>query len=634
MYHSMVKVAAAIPKVKIGDCKSNAEEIYRSIVEADGAGVEIVCFPELSITSYTCGDLLFNSSLLRASEEALKYLLEKTRKLDIISIVGMPIKSGNRLYDTAVVLQRGNILGVVPKTSISDNNGRYESRWFTSGECADNQEITLADKIVPFGANIVFTSRLFGFSVELGEDLWSVSPPSSSLATAGAHIIFNLSASNELVGRQMRRHILVSEQSRRCRCGYVFVSSGFGESSTDMLFASSAIVAEGGDIIAESQRFDFESQLVVSEIDIERISNERLRCNSFKNYRRESNEIFLRPHFEISDNKQFTISRTVNRYPFLNSTNKTDTDAFCNDIFDIQANALATRLYNANIKSAVVGVSGGLDSTLALLVTVEAFDRLQLPRKNIVGITMPGFGTTSRTKNNSIDLMAALEISTRKISITNSVLQHFEDIGHNVDTHDITYENSQARERTQILMDVANQMNAIVIGTGDMSELALGWCTYCGDQMSMYGVNSGVPKTLIRFVLDWLSGKKADSRISEIISDIIDTPISPELLPDSNDNIVQKTEEAIGPYELHDFFLYHLLRFGYGNDKISFLAQKAFSDKYTKDVIDKWLEIFMKRFLTQQFKRSCMPDGIGIFDIDLSPRSNLRLPSDIAIKRL
>ena len=674
MLHNFVKVAAAIPVVEVANCKTNAERIFELIQDAENQCVEIVSFTELSITGYTCGDLFHNSTLLENAKSALNFLLEKTENFNITSIVGMPIMLDNQLFNCAVVFCGGNILGVVPKTYLPNNNEFYEHRWFASAldlQKGVSEELTneiwLCQQAVPFAKNIIFyaeTENLpkkndadFAFSVEICEDLWAAVPPSSLQALAGAHIVFNLSASNELVGKSDYRKQLIAQQSGRCNAGYVYVSAGFGESSTDLLFASSAFIAENGAILAESERFTLDKQLIISEIDIERLRNERLKNASFK--RNNFKNDFFEKKFVIYDEeaKEMTLTRKIAKHPFIPDEN--GLNERCSEIFNIQVNALAVRLFNTKIERAVIGISGGLDSTLALLVTIAAFDKLKIDRKNIVGITMPCFGTTARTKNNALDLMSALGITSKEISIEKAVLQHFKDIDQNIGNQDVTYENSQARERTQILMDYANKIGGLVIGTGDMSELALGWATYNGDHISMYGVNSGVPKTLVRHLIkchcglatqslekQTIAGQvRNDGAIEKILLDICDTPISPELLPaDEKGEIAQKTEDIIGNYELHDFFLYYFLRFGFSPEKILFLAENAFCQNqeprtknqddrnYTKEEIKKWLKVFIKRFFTQQFKRSCMPDGVKVGSINLSPRGDWRMPSDASAK--
>jgi NAD+ synthase (glutamine-hydrolysing) len=645
MYYNFVKIAAAIPVVAVADCTANAQRIFELINEAEKKSVKIVCFPELSITSYTCGDLFFNSLLLQNAENEFKSLLKKTANFNIISIVGMPVAVENQLFNCAVVFQRGKILAVIPKTYRPNNNEFYEHRWFASALNTEKQKIFFCDEYVDFGREIVLENNVLGFSVEICEDLWAVVPPSSFQALAGAHIIFNLSASNELAGKDGYRKTLVAQQSGRCNAGYLYVSAGFGESSTDLLFASSAVIAENGAILAESKKFILEKQLIISEIDIERLKSERRKNDSFKqnNFKQNNFNKIDFDFYDINNKDNFILTRKIEKYPFVPCGE--DLKERCSEIFNIQVNALAVRLFNTKIDRAVIGVSGGLDSALALLVTVAAFDRLNIERKNIVGITMPCFGTTARTKSNALALMDALGIEAKEIPVEKAVLQHFSDIEHSADSRDVTYENSQARERTQVLMDYANKIGGLVIGTGDMSELALGWTTYNGDHISMYGVNSGVPKTLVRHLIWWIANN-SDKKTAEILFDISATPISPELLPaDEKGEIAQKTEDLIGEYELHDFFLYYFLRFGFSPEKILFLAENAFcQDKqeqktesqgikiYTKEEIEKRLNLFIKRFFANQFKRSCMPDGVKVGSINLSPRGDLRMPSDAAIK--
>ena len=641
MYHNFVKVAAAIPVVEVANCKTNAERILELIQDAENQCVEIVCFPELSITGYTCGDLFLNSALLENAKKALNFLLEKTEDFNIIAIVGMPIMFDNQLFNCAVVFRGGKLLGIVPKTYLPNNNEFYEQRWFSSAldlqkGISDDPagEILLCQQCVQFDRNIVFyaeTENLphkedneFAFSVEMCEDLWTVVPPSSLQALAGSHIIFNLSASNELAGKNECRRNLIAQQSRRCNAGYVYVSAGFGESSTDLLFASSALITENGSILAESERFSLHKQLIISEIDIERLRHERLKNSSFKRNNFKNN--FIEKRFIGGNDTETALTRKIPKHPFIPTENLNER---CDEIVNIQSNALAVRIFHTKIERVVIGISGGSDSTLALLVAVAAFDKLNISRKNIVGITMPCFGTTSRTKNNALALMTALGITSKEISIEKAVLQHFKDIEQSTDNHDVTYENSQARERMQVLMDYANKIGGLVVGTGDMSELALGWATYNGDHISMYGVNSGVPKTLVLHLIRWFANNNADKATAKILLDICDTPISPELLPaDEKGEIVQKTEDIIGNYELHDFFLYHFMRSGFSSEKILFLAENAFKNDYSTEEINKWLKVFIKRFFTQQFKRSCMPDGVKVGSVNLSPRGDWRMPSD------
>lgn len=617
-----------MPVVHVGDCKANADEIFSLIEQAEKASVEVVCFPELSLTGYTCGDLFFNQSLLESAEQALSSLLERSKEFDVVAIVGLPIAAESRLFNCAVAFQGGSILGIVPKAFLPNSGEAYEGRWFTSGAKREFHDFVFCGEYVNFSRNLLFHSEGYTFAIEISEELFGVMSPSAEKALQGAHIIFNPAASSEQVGKNAYLRSLISHHSARCVAGYVYASAGFGESSTDLLFASSAFIAESGSVLAESERFSLKSQLIISEIDIDRLKHDRLRNDSFKHYT-QTYDSFTTTSFN-EQSKEFQLTRRVGKQPFVPEGEGLAEG--CREIFQIQTNALATRLSNAKIPKAVIGVSGGLDSTLALLVTVSAFDKLGILRENIHGITMPGFGTTSRTKNNSLDLMEQLGVSSATISIDAAVMQHFRDISHDPEQQDITYENSQARERTQILMDIANKEGAIVIGTGDMSEIALGWCTYNGDHMSMYGVNSGVPKTLIRHLVEWVARSIYTGETSKTLLDIASTPISPELLPAKDDQISQKTESIVGPYELHDFFLYYLVRFGFSREKILFLAKIAFSGDYDEATITKWLDTFIRRFFTQQFKRSCSPDGVKVGSVSLSPRGDWRMPSDISYK--
>ncbi len=627
MNFGFIKVAAAIPEVRVADCAFNASKIKELIEKAAADGVEIICFPELSITSYSCADLFFQQQLLDNAERALEKLLEETAELDIISIVGMPVRMGNQLYNCAVVFCQGEIIHVFPKINLPNNSEFYEKRWFTSGESAAPENLTLAGQEAFLSTNHIIKTNNFTFSVEICEDLWLPQPPSSELAVNGAEIIFNLSASNELVGKQAYRRQLIEQQSARCHCGYVYASAGFGESTTDLVFSGNALIAENGTMLAESKRFSFEPQLVITEIDVERLRAERLRNTNFFKKRDYTN--YFESVFNIEREntpENFTLTRKINPHPFIPSPEKRDES--CNEIFEIQVGGLAKRWHHTGIDKLVIGVSGGLDSTLALLVCVKTADKLGYDRKRILGITMPGFGTTDRTYNNALELMKSLGVSMIEINIKEASLQHFKDIGHDPDVHDVTYENVQARERTQILMDLANKHYGLVVGTGDLSEIALGWSTYNGDHMSMYSVNSGVPKTLVRYLVDWASGQ-LDEKSAAILQDVLHTPVSPELLPgDEKGEIRQKTEDIIGPYELHDFFLYYFMRFGFTPEKIRFLTKQAFGEKYSEETIEKWLNLFLKRFFRQQFKRSCSPDGPKVGSVNLSPRGDWRMPSD------
>jgi len=623
MNYGFVKVAAAVPVVKVADVSYNVQQIESLIAQAEGQNVEIIVFPELCVTGYSCQDLFQQQLLTDKAEEGLLMLLDFTRKLDIISIVGMPVQIGGLLYNCAVVIQQGNILGIVPKTYLPNYNEFYEKRWFASSQELDEQTIYLAGSPVNVSAQptIFTTCDGVSFGMEICEDVWAPIPPSNQLTLAGADIIFNLSASNELIGKHQYLCTLLAQQSARTMCGYVYASCGFGESTQDVVYGGNGMIFENGKLLAEAERFAIQPQIKISQIDVERLRSER-RCNStFINAQR--GVIALEKTCRTTQPRPFELIRPVEPHPFI--PNDEQMNVACEEILNIQVAGLCKRLYHIGTQKAVVGISGGLDSTLALLVTVKAFDRLGLDRKGVIGITMPGFGTTDRTHDNAVELMQQLKVTMREISIAKAVTQHFIDINHDPQKHDITYENAQARERTQILMDVANQENAIVVGTGDLSELALGWATYNGDHMSMYGVNAGVPKTLIRYLVRYLSSQMA----TKVLLDIVDTPISPELIPaDEHGEIKQKTEDLVGPYELHDFFLYYFLRFGFSPKKIFMLAQHAFEGTYEEVVIKKWLTTFCRRFFSQQFKRSCMPDGPKVGSVSLSPRGDWRMPSD------
>ena len=601
--------------------------------QASEKGVQIIAFPELSVTGYTCLDLFAQQTLLDGAEEALLQLVSNTADLDILTIVGVPLRTENRLINAAVVFQKGAIRGVVPKTYLPNYKEFQEQRWFTSVTELRESTISIGEEEYPMGSHLLFRSGRLTAGIEICEDLWVPVPPSSLLAMEGANIIFNLSASNELIGKHAYLRSLICQQSARCMAGYVYASSGFGESSTDLVFAGNGIIAENGNLLAESPRFTMEEQLVISEIDIETLQNDRQVNTSFmygtSGLPKEKAQVV---DFQVRIPDGFSLTRPVDPHPFTPSGEALKER--CEEIFHIQVAGLAKRLVHAHAQTAVVGISGGLDSTLALLVTVMTFDALKMPRGQIIGITMPGFGTTDRTYTNACDLIRSLGVTLKEIPIKEACLQHFRDIDHDPSVHDVTYENSQARERTQLLMDVANQKNGLVIGTGDLSELALGWATYNGDHMSMYGVNGSIPKTLVKYLVEWVANHKVDDASRLTLLDIVDTPISPELIPaDENGNIKQKTEDLVGPYELHDFFLYHFLRFGSHPSKIYFLAQKAFAGIYDNATVKKWLYTFCRRFFQQQFKRSCLPDGPKVGSVSLSPRGDWRMPSD-AVSRL
>ena len=601
--------------------------------QASEKGVQIIAFPELSVTGYTCLDLFAQQTLLNGAEAALLQLVSNTADLDILTIVGVPLRTENRLINAAVVFQKGAIRGVVPKTYLPNYKEFQEQRWFTSATELRESTISIGKEEYPMGSHLLFRSGRLTAGIEICEDLWVPVPPSSLLTMAGANIIFNLSASNELIGKHAYLRSLICQQSARCMAGYVYASSGFGESSTDLVFAGNGIIAENGNLLAESPRFTMEEQLVISEIDIETLQNDRQVNTSFmygtSGLPKEKAQVV---DFQVRIPDGFSLTRPVDPHPFTPSGEALKER--CEEIFHIQVAGLAKRLVHAHAQTAVVGISGGLDSTLALLVTVMTFDALKMPRGQIIGITMPGFGTTDRTYTNACDLIRSLGVTLKEIPIKEACLQHFRDIDHDPSVHDVTYENSQARERTQLLMDVANQKNGLVIGTGDLSELALGWATYNGDHMSMYGVNGSIPKTLVKYLVEWVANHKVDDASRLTLLDIVDTPISPELIPaDENGNIKQKTEDLVGPYELHDFFLYHFLRFGSYPSKIYFLAQKAFAGIYDNATVKKWLYTFFRRFFQQQFKRSCLPDGPKVGSVSLSPRGDWRMPSD-AVSRL
>ncbi|KKB47606.1 NAD(+) synthase [Parabacteroides goldsteinii] len=629
MNYGFVKVAAAVPHVQVADCFYNIQQMEGLMRQASDKGVQIIAFPEMSVTAYTCLDLFAQQTLLKNAEQALLKLVSDTADLNILTIAGAPLVTENRLINAAIAFQAGKILGVVPKTYIPNYKEFQEQRWFTSATELRDKTVSIGDRTYPLGSHLLFTAGQVKVGIEICEDLWVPVPPSSLLAMEGANILVNISASNELIGKHHYLRSLICQQSARCMAGYVYASAGFGESSTDLVFAGNGIIAENGTLLEESPRFTMQEQLVISEIDIENLQNDRQVNTSFMHGTSTllADETITIP-FVLSENSgQPVLTRSVDPHPFTPSG-----DALkerCEEIFQIQVAGLAKRIVHTHSRTAVVGISGGLDSTLALLVTVMTFDALNIPRNQILGITMPGFGTTDRTYTNACDLIRSLGVTLKEISIKDACLQHFKDISHNPSVHDVTYENSQARERTQILMDVANQENGLVIGTGDLSELALGWATYNGDHMSMYGVNGSIPKTLVRYLVEWVAHNRVDEASRATLLDIVDTPISPELIPaDENGNIKQKTEDLVGPYELHDFFLYHFLRFGSSPAKIYFLAQQAFGGSYDKETIRKWLHTFFRRFFQQQFKRSCLPDGPKVGSVSLSPRGDWRMPSD------
>lgn len=626
-----IKVASACPITKVGDVKFNLENILDCIKEANSKGAKEIVFPELAVTSYTCSDLFLNSTLIRKSEEGIKYLLDSTKNLDILISVGAPLLYNNSLYNCAYIIYKGSILGIVPKSYIPNYSEFYEKRWFTEGLNIINKNVNLSfQENIPFGTNLVFSSQIANFAFEICEDLWVTIPPSSYLSLMGADIIGNLSASNELVSKMEYRKDLIKNQSARCMSAYIYSSAGVFESSTDLLFSGHLLIAENGGLLKENNRFQRENEVIYSFIDIFKLRSERLKNISFRDSSRITPYEPCVINFNFDDITVKDFDRYIDQHPFVPS-NKNEMEVRCKEIFNIQSSALAKRFTHTNSKKAVIGISGGLDSTLALLVIVKTFKLLNYPLKDIITITMPGFGTTDRTYTNALTLCNELGTDLREINIVNAALLHFKDIGHDKAIHDVTYENVQARERTQILMDVANKEGGLLIGTGDLSELALGWCTYNGDHMSMYAVNPSVPKTLVRYLVNYVAENESTKKVSETLIDILDTPVSPELLPkDDKGEIAQKTEDIVGPYELHDFFLYHFIKHGSSKERILFLAEHAFKDVYDTETIIKWLDKFMWRFFSQQFKRSALPDGPKVGSISLSPRGDWRMPSDVA----
>lgn len=628
MKFGFITVAAAIPSVKVADTEYNIKQIEDFVAQAEGRGVEIIVFPELSVTGYSCQDLFLQQLLVEQAEVAVMQLLDFSRKLDIICIVGAPVNISGSLYNCAVVIQHGIILGIIPKTYLPNYGEFYEKRWFTSSKNLKPTDIRYAGNSVSItpGPTLFRTSDNALFGVEICEDVWAAEPCSNKLALAGADIIFNLSASDELIGKHIYLMNLLSQQSARTISGYVYSGCGFGESTQDVVYGGNALIYENGTLLSESERFSFKPQMIVNQIDIEKLRVERQKNTTFVNCRDDSNAVIKQT--AVVQPKNFSLLREIDALPFVPDDN--DMEHSCNEIFSIQVAGLAKRIMHTACKHLIVGISGGLDSTLALLVCVKTFDKLGMNRKGIVGVTMPGFGTTDRTYNNALSLMNSLGVTIREISIADSVKVHFNDIGHDISVHDVTYENSQARERTQILMDLSNQLKGMVVGTGDLSELALGWATYSGDHMSMYGVNAGIPKTLIKYLVRDVAYNAVDEKSRNTLLDIIDTPISPELIPAEEDGTIkQKTEDLVGPYELHDFFLYYFLRFGFRPSKIYLLARKAFdAADYEDDTIKHWIKVFFHRFFTQQFKRSCLPDGPKVGSVSLSPRGDWRMPSD------
>ncbi len=634
MKHGFVKVAAAVPFVRVADCEYNVERIEALVLEADAKGVEIITFPELSITGYTCGDLFLRPFLNDQAEAALLRLAERTAHTSVLIIVGMPIRIQSQLFNAAVALQSGQILGAIPKTYLPNYREFQEARWFAAARDLKLAHVQIGRFQVPIGHNVLFRSGKLTIGIEICEDMWTPYTPGTRLALYGAQIIFNLSASNELAGKNTYLRSLISGLSSQNLCGYVYASAGYGESSTDTVFTGKGFIAEVGKLLVETPRFTYEERLIISDIDVMRIDNDRhddqiASMNSIVDHTERGllTEIpfRLRTHEESHD-----VDRQIEQNPFLSESRKRDERA--EEMFDIQVCGLSQRLRFIGARHAVLGISGGLDSTLALLVTVAAFDALGLPREGIIAVTMPGLGTSDHTKNNAIELMQGLGVTSRTIDITEACMQHFAAIGHDPEVQDVVFENTQARERTQILMDLANKYNAPVIGTGDLSELALGWCTFNGDHMSMYSVNAGIPKTAIQIIVSRMAEiGRFGAELSKVLRSVVDTPISPELKPtNAKGDIDQKTEDVVGPYELHDFFLYNFLGYGYPPQKIFYMAKVAFKDKYDAKSIKRWLREFYRRFFAQQYKRNCLPDGPKVTAVSLSPRGYWRMPSDVS----
>ena len=640
--YGLVRVAAVVPQVNVADVEGNVAHLIESVNQAVGMGASIVATPELCVTGYTCGDLFGNDLLLDAAEQALVDLNEHYRNTSVMIVLGAPLRCNGHLFNCAVILNHGE-MWVVPKTYIPNYKEFYEKRWFTSSNItaiAGRDSIVVGGEEVPFGTHQIFEAGRARVAVEVCEDLWVPAPPSSIAAINGANVIVNLSASNELIGKHTYLMDLIKHQSARCIAAYVYASCGFGESTTDLVFGGNAVIAENGKVLAQGERFTTRGQLSVADIDIAALDNERRINGSFADSMVQFGTPFEHIALEVNgplDYESQKLKRPVRRLPFVPAEDDR-LNARCEEIVSIQTEGLMRRLDFTGIPTMVVGVSGGLDSTLALLVGVRAFDRMGRDRKDIHAITMPGFGTTDRTYTNACAMVKALGVTLHEISIAAAVTQHFKDIGHDAANHDVTYENSQARERTQILMDFSNKVNGLVLGTGDLSELALGWATYNGDHMSMYNVNVSIPKTLVRHLVRWFAaslddGSEAGKQIHDTLVDVLDTPISPELTPAAQDGtILQVTEDIVGPYELHDFFLYHMLRYGYAPDKLYLLARKAFNGVYDNATIRKWLRTFVKRFFSQQFKRSCLPDGPKVGNVSLSPRGDWRMPSDASAR--
>jgi NAD+ synthase (glutamine-hydrolysing) len=630
--YGLVRVAAVAPALKLGDVDENVARSVAAVKECAAAGCRLVVLPELGLTGYSCGDLFFQEGLLQRVRDGVAWLVAATREQGCCVVVGLPWQVRDRLYNVAAVLAGGRLLGVVPKSVLPNSGEFYERRWFSPAATVVDAEVRFEGGAVPFGTDLIFEAAEvpgLRIGVELCEDLWSVVPPSSLAALGGATVLVNLSASNEVLGKAAYRRQLVQQQAARCLAAYVYASAGPGESSTDVVFSGHCLIAENGVLLAESERFDFAGGQAVADVDVQWLEQDRLHSSSFRD--EAPGAVFRRVSFELGSpvaDGGGGMMRQLPATPFIPRSEERRREV-CEEIFAIQATGLARRLKAARAATAVVGLSGGLDSTLAFLVMVRAAEKLGWKREQLVAVTMPGFGTSGRTRGNAEALAGAFGVTLRTVSIEAAVRQHFADIGHPEGVHDVVFENAQARERTQVLMDVANQVGGIVVGTGDLSEAALGWCTFNGDHMSMYHVNAGVPKTLVRYLIEWCAEDWCREEAGAVLHDIVDTPISPELLPlGSEAELVQKTEEVVGPYELHDFFLFHLVRHGASREKIRFLASQAFAGSALEDQVEKWLAVFLRRFAQNQFKRSVMPDGPKVGSVALSPRGDWRMPSD------
>lgn len=620
--YGYVRCAAASLRMEVANPRWNEQEMEHVIAEAVSNGVAILVLPECAMTGYTCADLFFQKTLLEETEHQIAKLKKFLEGKEIIVAVGAPIQIENKLYNMGIVLQNGHILGMVPKTYLPNYNEFYEQRWFASSADLKESEIEFLGEKVPVGKDLLFGNQNTYFALEICEDLWSVTPPSDTYALNGATILLNLSASNETIGKKEYRENLIKMHSAKQISAYVYASSGPLESTTDILFSGATLIYENGSKLAEGKRFQFDNTLTIGDVDVEKLLHDRMKNTSFHTNQLEP---VRKIHCSIPATNQ-PIRRTYAKYPFVPS-NPNKRNERANEILTIQSCALARRLKHTGSKKCILGVSGGLDSTLAYLVILRAFDILKIAPQNLIAVTMPGFGTTDHTYQNAKELIRKTGATLREVSIKDACILHYKDIGHDAGNHDVTYENAQARERTQILMDIANQESGLVIGTGDLSELALGWCTYNGDHMSMYAVNTSIPKTLVRYLVEY--EMQNNETLHDVLKSILDTPISPELLPPSKDGkILQKTESKIGPYMLHDFFLYHFLRNGFSTKKIFYLAKETFKDDYEEEELRKWLTVFMKRFFSQQFKRSCLPDGVKVGSVSLSPRGDLRMPSD------